>query len=269
MTGVDDAYQVRLPLFEGPLDLLLHLIRENEVDIYDIPIAEITRQYLDYLELMRELNLEVAGEFLVMAATLIQIKTRMLLPVDEDIPPEEREDPRIELVEKLLEYQTFKEASLQLGERARRWRDFLWREPAIPEEDGQEAEPCLFDINIYDLLGAFKKVLERAPAEVLEITREALTVKDRMNLIMEKLAGRKAVRFEDIFSPDDDRAVLVVTFLGLLELLRLGLLSCYQEGRFGQIWLIGKDEQAEEAAEDSISREEGGINSTEETSLDE
>ncbi len=269
MTREDDSCQVKLPLFEGPLDLLLHLIRENKVDIYDIPIAEITRQYLDYLELMRELNLEVAGEFLVMAATLIQIKTRMLLPVDEDIPPEEREDPRIELVEKLLEYQTFKEASLQLGERARRWRDFLWREPAIPEDDGQEAEPCLFDINIYDLLGAFRKVLERAPAEVLEITREALTVKDRMNLIMEKLAEKKAVRFEDIFGPEDDRPVLIVTFLGLLELLRLGLLSCYQEGRFGQIWLIGKDEPPDEVTEDSGPVEDSGINSMEGTGPDE
>ncbi len=265
----DDSYKVKLPLFEGPLDLLLHLIRENRVDIYDIPIAEITRQYLDYLELMRELNLEVAGEFLVMAATLIQIKTRMLLPVDEDIPPEEREDPRIELVEKLLEYQTFKEASLQLEERARRWRDFLWRDPAISGEVEQEAEPYLFDIGIYDLLGAFRKVLERAPAEVLEITREALTVKDRMNFILEKLTDKKAVRFEDIFGPEDDRPVLIVTFLGLLELLRLGLLSCYQEERFGQIWLIRKDEPPGEVTEGSGPVEDSGINSMEGTGLDE
>ncbi|RMG05332.1 MAG: segregation/condensation protein A [Nitrospirae bacterium] len=240
-----DTYSVKLPLFEGPLDLLLHLIRENKVDIYDIPIAEITRQYLEYLELMRELNLEVAGEFLVMAATLIQIKTRMLLPVDEDVPPEEREDPRIELVEKLLEYQAFKEASLQLRDRAETWKDFLGRSPSPLNGTDEPEEPLLFDLNLYDLLGAFKRLLERAPAKAVEITKEVLTVKERMNFLMDSLKGKSAVRFEDVFAPDDDRAVLIVTFLAILELLRLGVLRCYQEREFGQIWLIAREKVEE------------------------
>lgn len=251
-----DSYSVKLPLFEGPLDLLLHLIRENKVDIYDIPIAEITRQYLEYLELMRELNLEVAGEFLVMAATLIQIKTRMLLPVDEDVPPEEREDPRIELVEKLLEYQAFKEASLQLKDRAETWKDFLAKPPSPLDGTDEPEEPLLFDLNLYDLLGAFKRLLARAPAEAIEITKEVLTVKERMNYLMDCMKGKSAIRFEDVFSPDDNRAVLIVTFLAVLELLRLGVFRCYQEREFGQIWLIAREE-VEENGVSQVDNENG------------
>ncbi|GBE01199.1 segregation and condensation protein A [bacterium BMS3Abin08] len=237
------GYKVRLPLFEGPLDLLLHLISGNKIDIYDIPIAGITRQYLDYLELMKELNLDIAGEFLVMAATLIQIKTRMLLPVDEDIPPEEREDPRIELVERLLEYQAFKDVALALKDRRESWADYVWREPSVPDDPEDEGEPCLFDVNIYDLIGAFKKLLDTASIEEVEITRETLTVKDRMNLIVERIDSSNAIRFEDVFEDEYTRDYLIVTFLALLELLRLGVLRVYQERPFGRIWLIaGTDE---------------------------
>ncbi len=242
-----EAYSIKLPHFEGPLDLLLHLIRENKIDIYDIPIAEITRQYLEYLELMKEMNLEIAGEFLVMAATLIQIKTRMLLPVDEDLPPEEREDPRIELVERLLEYQAIKDAALGLQERQQWWSDYFWREPSFEDDmDTGEPQPYLFDVNIFDLINAFKQVLQKAPPEVVAVTRETLTVKDKMNLIIERLEREKTIRFEALFEDDVNRQELIVTFLALLELLRLGIARAYQEAEFGQIWIIGKGTENEQ-----------------------
>ncbi|RMG72459.1 MAG: segregation/condensation protein A [Nitrospirae bacterium] len=240
----DVGYRIKIPVFEGPLDLLLHLIKENEIDIYDIPIAEITKQYLEYLELMKELNLEIAGEFLVMAATLIQIKTRMLLPVDEDVPPEEREDPRIELVEKLLEYQAFKNASLDLQERLQERSRQFWREPLEIEDSGPD-EPFLFDVHIYDLIAAFKRVLENAPPEMVQVTRETLTVKDRINYIIETLEDKSPVRFEELFEPGASRQILIVTFLALLEVLRFGIARAYQERDFGIIWII-KEEDGEE-----------------------
>ena len=240
MTDAD--YKVRIPVFEGPLDLLLHLIKENEIDIYDIPIAEITKQYLQYLELMKELNLEIAGEFLVMAATLIQIKTRMLLPVDEDVPPEEREDPRIELVERLLEYQAFKNASLDLQERLNERTRYFWREPMEVEDLGPD-EPLLFDVHIFDLIAAFKRVLENAPPEAIQITRETLTVKDRINYIVERLDQQSPLRFEQLFEPDAPRQVLLVTFLALLEVLRYGIARAYQEKDFGIIWIIKAEDK--------------------------
>ncbi len=240
MTDAD--YKVKIPIFEGPLDLLLHLIRENEIDIYDIPIAEITKQYLEYLELMKELNLEIAGEFLVMAATLIQIKTRMLLPVDEDVPPEEREDPRIELVERLLEYQAFKDASLDLKDRLEERSRYFWREPLELEDLGPE-EPLLFDVHIFDLIAAFKRVLENAPPEALSVTKETLTVKDRINYILERLERESPIRFEQLFEENYSREVLIVTFLALLEVLRYGIAKAYQEREFGIIWIIKKEDE--------------------------
>ncbi len=238
-----DGYQVKLPVFEGPLDLLLHLIKKNKIDIYDIPIAEITRQYLQYLEMMKELNLEIAGEFLVMAATLIQIKTRMLLPVDEDIPEEEREDPRWQLVERLLEYQAIKLASQELLERQRQWEGVLWRGPV--EIDREEPQVLnLFELNAYDLYEAFRRVLERAPTEVKEITKETLTVRARMTEIMEYLRDKEMVKFEELFEPIS-RRFLIITFVALLELVRLRLVRVFQKEQFGPIWLSCLDKEAE------------------------
>lgn len=232
-----DGIHFKLPVFEGPLDLLLHLIKENKIDIYDIPIALITRQYLEYLELMKELNLEIAGEFLVMAATLIHIKSRMLLPKEE---PKEGliEDPRTELVERLLEYQRFKEASRMLRRREEVWREVFHRQP--PEKEDIEAEPdtLLIEADIFDLISAFRSLMEKAPQEVIEITRQTLTVAEKVNLIMEKLEGEDSIRFEELFEGDHDRASLIVTFIALLELMRLGLIRAYQERRFGPIWII-------------------------------
>jgi segregation and condensation protein A len=162
---MEETYSVKLPLFEGPLDLLLHLIREQKVDIYDIPIALITRQYLEYLEMMKELNLEIAGDFLVMAATLIHVKSRMLLPIEETADTEEPEDPRLELVVKLLEYQAFKDAALGLREKEEERSSLYTREPSEEEEEPapEEADqPLLFELNIYDLIHAFRDLLEKA-----------------------------------------------------------------------------------------------------------
>lgn len=232
---MEEIYNIKIPVFEGPLDLLLHLIRENKIDIYDIPISLITRQYLKYLEIMKELNLDIAGEFLAMAATLIYIKSRMLLPPDEEVPPEELEDPRRKLVESLIEYQKYKEAALQLKEREEEWMKVFQREPVLDEDDG---DIYLSDVNLFDLLGALKKILETAPPEVGTITKETLTVKDKMSLIMEMIEGQEAIRFEELFKGSITRVQLIVTFIALLELIRLGLIRAYQERDFGNIWVI-------------------------------
>ncbi|MFN3480525.1 MAG: segregation and condensation protein A, partial [Thermodesulfovibrionales bacterium] len=239
MDSTEISYSIKLPAFEGPLDLLLHLIRENKIDIYDIPIALITHQYLEYLEIMKELNLDIAGEFLVMAATLIHIKSRMLLPVDEDVPEEEREDPRFELVQRLLEYQTFKEASLALREREMEWSNVFARTYEIEDVDMEASgELNLFDLSLFDLIAAFKRILEKTPQEEITITRETLTVKDRVTHILEMVEKTEAIRFEELFDGNRSRPRLIVTFIALLEVLRLGLVRVFQERDFGTIWII-------------------------------
>ncbi len=237
---MNDPYRVKLPAFEGPLDLLLHLIREDKIDIYDIPIALITHRYLQYIELMKELNLEIAGEFLVMASTLIHIKSRMLLPADEEAVPEGEDDPRLELVQRLLEYQAFKEASLSLKEREETWRDYFWRQPDEGglSEDEKETELPLFDLNLFDLIGALQTILDRVPAEAIEISREKLTVKDKIALIVERLEHEDTVSFEALFTHDSTRTEVIVTFIALLEVIRLGLARAYQDKEFGVIWAI-------------------------------
>jgi segregation and condensation protein A len=236
---MDQLYNIKLPAFEGPLDLLLHLIKDNKLDIYDIPISLITGQYLEYIEMMKELSLEVAGDFLVMAATLIQIKSRMLLPPDEQAEPEQREDPRLELVQRLLEYKTFKDAASILKEREEEWQKVFVREQeADDDEEKVPTELYLFDVNVFDLLGAFKKMFDSAPPEVLTITRETLTVKDKIFLIIDVLENLECIRFEELFKDNKTRPQLIVTFLALLEILKLGLARVYQEKEFGKIWII-------------------------------
>lgn len=234
---MEEIYNIKIPVFEGPLDLLLHLIRENKIDIYDIPIALITHQYLQYIKMMKELDLDIAGEFLVMAATLIHIKSRMLLPPDEEVPPEEQEDPRRELVQKLIEYQAFKEAALSLRQREDEWTRVFQREP-LSDSDEEDEGIYLSDVNLFDLLETFKKILVTAPPEVATITKETLTVKDKMSLIMEILEGQETIRFEDFFKDGITRFQLIVTFIAILELIRLGLIRAYQEREFGNIWVI-------------------------------
>lgn len=250
---MEQLYKIKLPEFEGPMDLLLHLIRENKVDIYDIPISLITGQYLEYIEIMKELDLEIAGEFLVMAATLIQIKSKMLLPPDEEMPPEEMTDPRFELVQRLLEYQEFKDAATILKEKEEEALKMFVRLPVVPkEEEALQPELHLFDVNLFDLLAAFKKLLEKAPSEMRTITRETLTVKDRMMHIADIIENIDSVRFEELFKDIFNRVQLIVTFLALLELLRLGLARVYQEKEFGNIWVINPRNKMTEGSEQEI-----------------
>ena len=238
---MEDIIKIKIPVFEGPFDLLLHLIREHKIDIYDIPISLITSQYLEYIEIMKELNLEIAGDFLVMAATLIQIKSRMLLPPDEEAPSEDQEDPRRELVQRLVEYQRYKEAALDFRTKEDEWLKVFHREPLSDEDEG---ELYLFDLSLFDLLDAFRKILDKAPSEMVSITKEVLTVKNRMSMIMEIIEEHEAVRFEDLFKEGITKIYLIVTFLALLELIRLGLARAYQEREFGNIWVINPAKQS-------------------------
>jgi segregation and condensation protein A len=251
---MEDFINIKIPVFEGPFDLLLHLIRENKIDIYDIPIALITGQYLQYIEMMKELNLEVAGDFLVMAATLIHIKSRMLLPPDEEVPPDEQEDPRKELVERLIEYQKYKESAAEFRKREEEWLRVFHREPLTDEEEGESGELYLFDLSLFDLIDAFKKILDKAPPEIVSITKEALTVKDKISLIMEIIEGHEALRFEELFRDGITRVHLIITFVALLELIRLGLVRAYQEKAFGNIWIINAAGQTADSAQTEVTQ---------------
>lgn len=222
------AYAVKLPVFEGPLDLLLHLIRQNEVEIADIPVAEIGAQYLSYLELMQSLDLDIAGEYLVMAATLALIKSRMLLP---PTPGEEEEevDPRAELVARLLEYQRFKEAAEELARRRRLGRDVFearGAEPESPVEANREIE-----VGLFELIEAFKEILNRESEgpSIHEIDVEVVTVYERMQAVMAILENRETIEFMSIFDGDGPvRAMLVATFLAVLELVKVSACTVYQ-----------------------------------------
>ena len=230
-------YKVKLEIFEGPLDLLLHLIKQNEVDIYDIPISAITAQYLEYLEMMKTLNLEVAGEFLLMAATLIHIKSKMLLPFSEEASEEEEEggDPRQELIRRLLEYQKYKEASAQLEQMRILGRD-TFTKGQMPTE-GLEEEG-LVNLSLFDLLGALKEVLAKAPKTIsFDVTLEHITIADRINFIMELLGKEKSITFFSLFPSDSSRAMIVTTFLAMLELTKMKMIRIYQSEQDGVIRL--------------------------------
>ncbi len=235
------SYEIKLDIFEGPLDLLLYLIRKNEIDIYNIPIALITEQYLEYLDLMRSLNLDLAGEYLVLAATLIHIKSRMLLPpVEGDDEAEEGEDPRAELVQQLLEYQTFKEAALNLEERPHLERDVFTRgappeEPAEAEEDAE----AMIEVGIYELVQAFRRIIsELGQSEDLAIDTEKMSLTDRINEIMERLSEEKQLTFTELLGERMDRKRIVYTFLAILELMKLRMVRAYQAGPFTAIRLF-------------------------------
>jgi segregation and condensation protein A len=234
---IEAPYQIRLEQFEGPLDLLLHLIKKNEINIYDIPMALITQQYLEHISVMKSLNLEVAGEFLVLAATLILIKSKMLLPGEPDAEEEEGQDPRADLVRQLLQYKQFKEAAHDLQDRARLWQEVYCRTPLqTPKPEDVEETPL--ELTLFDLMDALQDVIRRAPSKtLLEVTADHLTVKDRMNYILERLAESAAVPFDRLFMSTDGRSVLIVTFLGLLELIRLKLVCVFQAEAFGAILL--------------------------------
>ena len=216
------------------MDLLLHLIKKNELSITDIPIATITEQYLSTLELMQGLNLDVAGEFLVMAATLIHIKSRMLLPPGDDEDEEEEEgDPREELIRRLLEYQRFKEAAEELERRELLSRDVFVRRSEAPEE----AETVGFEsLSLFDLLSALRHVLERFPEErIHEVTLDTISVREKMSFLLDELRRRGKVIFQSLFETATSRLEVVVTFLAMLELVKIRAIRVWQEERIGPV----------------------------------
>jgi len=227
--------KVQLDIFEGPLDLLLHLIKKNEVSIADIPIATITEQYLATLELMEMLSLDVAGEFLVMAATLVHIKSRMLLPPDETDLEEDEEggDPRDELVRRLLEYQRFKEAAGELERRDILKRDVFVRSPEPPEK----VETVGFEnVSLFDLIAALRTVLDRLPKDsVHQVVLETVSVREKMSQLLEELHRKGKAVFQELFEGAASRLEVVVTFLAMLELVKIRAVKILQEETNGPI----------------------------------
>ena len=228
------AYEIKLDIFEGPLDLLLYLIKKNQIDIYNIPIALITDQYLQYLEIMRTLNLDLAGEYLVLASTLIHIKSRMLLPQDEEDESEEEMDPRQELVQQLIEYQSYKDAAVQLDSRPLLERDVFKRGAEIHEDTTADRD---IELSIYDLVAAFQRIVSRMDKEeLLEISGERMSVTDRINEIMERLTKERNVVFTDLLDGlVTNKKKIIYTLLAILELMKLRMIKAYQSGPFGVI----------------------------------
>ena len=231
-------YKVKLEVFEGPLDLLLYLIKKDEVDVYDVSLERITQQYLEFMEAFKILDLELAGEFVVMAANLIYIKSRSLLPAHVQPPDEEaeEEDPRWELVRQLVEYKKFKDAAAHLGTREAAQSALFSR---LPETPDFVAERPLADVSVFDLINAFNSILKRLNQreDLREIFEENFTVSDKIDFIMKMTGSGVTLRFTELFASAASRTEIVVTFLALLELIRLKQLQAVQAEGFGEIEL--------------------------------
>jgi segregation and condensation protein A len=236
-------YKVRLDIFEGPLDLLLYLIKKDEVNIYDIPIAKILDQYLGYIELMKFLDLNVAGEFIVMAATLMHIKSKMLLPPDENALLEESEeelDPRAELVKRLLEYKQFKEAAMLLREKEEYRREHFVR----PQKEIETADGVYFEANLFDLISAFNKALKEVPKEIfLEVIKDEFTVEQKVHDILHFLVNEPKIFLSDLFNQAKNKFEIVAMFLAILELIRLKEIIVAQKGLFENIVIMANKEK--------------------------
>ena len=232
------SYQIKLEIFEGPMDLLLHLIKKHELNVYDIPIALITQQYLEYLDIMKSLDMEIAGEFLVMASTLTHIKSRMLLPPPEN--PEAEDDgidPRAELIRRLLEYKSFKEAAGSLEDKEETWSRVFTRQgdsPELPADD----EPLLFDFHLFDLLSALKDVIARVPDTKFEITTETVSITEKISQILARLEIVDSILFADLFEGSTSRMQVIGTFLALLELVKTRVVKAFQVEQFGAIRIM-------------------------------
>ncbi len=252
------AYRVRLDLFDGPLDLLLHLIKKNEVDVTDIPIATITEQYLGYLELLRELRLDVAGEYLVMAATLTLLKSRLLLP-SPTAEDEEDPDPRADLVRQLLEYQRYREAAAALADRPLLRREVFVRPPnaeGLPSDAG--SAPVL-RVTAWELMEAFRAVLQRArPDPVHHVEAETVTLRDRIASLLGTLTVARSVTFESLFGDAPARSFVIVTFLAVLELAKLGAIEVVQQEPLGDILLVLTVADGREVTMDLLDEYDGG-----------
>ena len=233
-------YKVQFEVFEGPLDLLLYLIKKEEVDIYEVNLTRLATQFIEYIDLMREFDLEVAGEFLVMASTLMYIKSRELLPVDQQVQAEgeeEGDDPRWELIRQLVEYKKFKDAAAQLQTLEARQEDIFPRVPGKPELESTTTPPPKPEVSIFDLLNAVNTVRKRFAQRDTgrQIVEDKWTVSEKIELILQIIAGRGAVRFSELFETAASRSEVICTFLALLELIRLKQLVCEQPKEFGEI----------------------------------
>lgn len=254
-----DAYQVELSGFQGPMDLLLYLINKEQVDIYDIPIARITDQFIQHIQVIQAISLDTAGEFIAMAATLMVIKMKMLMPshMDEE---EDEEDPRAELVRKLLEYKRFKEAAQALQNAETERRQYHLRKTKFPFTDELDLEPKL-RIEMYDLLAALAGIYDRIQAKPIhEVEREPFTVEEKMSLIEEKIGGGHMVNFEELFEDISMKMEVIVTFIAILELVKRGRLEFMQTEARGPIWIqrpgIKDEEDAGEPDHEYVMQDE-------------
>ena len=233
------AYRIKLSMFEGPLDLLLFLIKKEEVDIYDIPIADITRQFLEYVELIQLLDLEGAGDFILMAATLIRIKAQLLLPKSPEESEEEEDDPRQELVRRLLEYQQYKEVAHRLGDLEVNARDFYPRSLFDYEFDKYDYDlEHAGEVSLFDLMSVFKKVLMRIPRETQHTVESIpVTIDDQMDFLLQELELNRQLLFISLLEKLPSKIYVIVTFIALLELMRRGRVEATQSTPYGEIWL--------------------------------
>lgn len=236
------SYKIKLQLFEGPLDLLIYLVKKDHLNIYDIPIAKVTEQYLAYLELMKCLDLNIAGEFLVMAATLMQIKSKMLLPPDPSTVTEEAPaDPREELVKQLLEYERFKEIAQELRQRETNQQD-VFKRPKVAVTGKEVTTPegtVYFEASIFDLITAFSKALEDTPKELFyDVIKDEFTIEEKIHDILHTLLVKSSVRLSDLFFRAKNKLEIIVTFLAILELTRMKEINAVQKESFGEIEII-------------------------------
>jgi segregation and condensation protein A len=234
------SYKIKLQLFEGPLDLLLYLVKKDHVNIYDIPIAQVTQQYMDYIELMKILDLNIAGEFLVMAATLIQIKSKMLLPVPEVEQPQEEDDPRSELIKQLLEYERFKQIAQELRQKETNQQD-IFKRPRLLERDIPEGPPSAqyFESSIFDLISAFSRALQDTPKDLFySVIKDEFTVEEKIHDILHDLLLRPSIELSELFAQARQKVEIIVTFLAVLELVRMKEIICRQKEPFGSVEVI-------------------------------
>ena len=233
----DSMYEVKLEnVFEGPMDLLVHLIRKNELDIYDIPIAMVTDQYLAYIELMKSLNIDFAGDFLLMAATLTQIKSKMLLPVHEE--EEESEDPRLEIARPLAEYLQLKSAAEELAKR-NILGEYTFIRPSARDEVPLNDDEALIRVGLFELIDVFQKVLANlSPDHRVDLTTDKITLKDRMSQIVDILEEKGSITLDELFEEASDKLDLIVTFLAILEMAKLSLIQIVQHSLSGIIRIL-------------------------------
>jgi len=239
------SHKIKLEFFEGPLDLLLYLIKKNEVSIYDIPIATITEQYLQYIEVMKLLDLDIVGEFLVIAASLMQIKSKMLLPQPEEPTEEDIEDPRAELVNRLIEYQKYKDAAEELRRREIARKNIFIREPDKKTEERFLREPgeVYFEASLFDLISAFSKTMKEVPREVFyEVMRDEFTVEQKIHDILHILLEEPEVSLQALFQKSINKLEIIATFLAILELIRVKEIIIIQRQLFGDIRIIRNKE---------------------------